>query len=144
MRYFRVHTADTAYRTGQPRGIFTAVGRLVDAGLLTEDEVKRYWENRAYFEKALPVPPFYEKEHPQGAVTWFKDTEEARQIWREMGFYRDICAKYGVALYRTDCGSLPGEVIYEDAFQIAVIRPRPAPDAVTVHLAAPPLSGAAL
>ena len=28
MKYFRVHTADIAYVTKQPRGIFTAVGKL--------------------------------------------------------------------------------------------------------------------
>ena len=34
MRYYRVHTADQAWLTKQPRGIFTTVGKLVDAGVL--------------------------------------------------------------------------------------------------------------
>ena len=29
MRYFRVHTADIAYITQQPRGIFTAIGKRI-------------------------------------------------------------------------------------------------------------------
>ena len=60
MRYYRIHTADIAYITQQPRGIFTAIGKLVDAGILSEEETAEYWKNRAYFEKVLPVPPFYE------------------------------------------------------------------------------------
>lgn len=42
MKYYRVHTADIAWITQQPRGIFTIVGKLVDAGLLTESETAAY------------------------------------------------------------------------------------------------------
>ena len=38
MRYYRVHTDETAWITKQPRGLFTAVGKLGDAGLLSEKE----------------------------------------------------------------------------------------------------------
>ena len=62
MTYYRIHTADIAYITQQPRGLFTAIGKLVDAKTLTEEETAEYWKNREYFEKVLPVPPFYEKE----------------------------------------------------------------------------------
>ncbi|MBQ4185552.1 MAG: HAD family hydrolase [Clostridiales bacterium] len=120
MLYYRVHTADIAYITQQPRGIFTAVWKLVEAKLLTEEEEKEYWKNRVYFEEILPVPPFYEQGNPDNATTWFKDTEEGNGIWQQMDFYRNMCRKYGVKLYRTECTELPGEVIYEDAFQIAI------------------------
>ena len=124
MKYFRIHTDDTAYLTQQPRGIFTAVGRLVSAKLLTEQETAQYWKERAYFERVLPVPPFYEQGNPDRAVTWFKDTEEGNRIWAEMTFYREMAKKYGLPLYLSVCDELPGELIYEDAFQIAVIRSR--------------------
>ena len=124
MKYFRIHTDDTAYLTRQPRGIFTAVGKLVDAKLLTEQETAQYWKERAYFERVLPVPPFYEQGNPQRAVAWFKDTEEGNRIWEEMTFYREMAKKYGLKLYLSGCDEIPGELIYEDEFQIAVIRPR--------------------
>lgn len=124
MQYFRVHTADIAYITQQPRGIFTAVWRLVDAKQMTEEEEKQYWDRRAYFEEVLPVPPFYEAGNPDRAITWFKDNEQGRKIWREMTFYRDMCKKYQVPLYLSVCSELPGEVIYEDDFQIAVRNQR--------------------
>ena len=47
MRYYRIHTEDMAYLTKQPRGLFTAVGKMVDAKLLTEEEEKEDWRNRA-------------------------------------------------------------------------------------------------
>lgn len=120
MRYFRIHTQDIAYITGQPRGIFTAVGKLVDAGKLTAEETAEYWRNREYFEKVLPVPPFYAQGNPDRAVTWFKDTPQGLDIWNQMDFYRRIARKYGLALHRSECDTPPGTVIYEDDFQIAV------------------------
>lgn len=120
MRYYRIHTADIAYMTKRPRGIFTTVGKLVDSKTLTEDEEKEYWRNREYFEEVLPVPPFYQDNNPDGAITWFKDTPEGDDIWRQMTFYREMCSKYNVKLYISECEEIPGEVIYEDKFQIAV------------------------
>jgi len=124
MKYFRVHEADVAYITQQPRGIFTVVGKLVENKITTEEETTEYWKNREYFERVLPVPPFYEQGNPDRAITWFKDTEAGRNIYKEMTFYRAMAAKYGVQLYVSECNELPGEVIYEDEYQIAVKNPR--------------------
>lgn len=121
MRYFRIHTADIAYKTKRPRGIFTTLEKLVDSKILTDEEEKEYWKNREYFEKVLPVPPFYEDNNPQGAITWFKDTPDGKDIWNQMTFYRDMCSKYGADLYISECEDIPGEIIYEDEYQIAVI-----------------------
>lgn len=120
MRFYRVHTADTAYLTKQPRGIFTAIGKLVDAEILDEEETKEYWKNREYFEEILPVPPYYAQGNPDGAITWFKDNEKGNDIYKQMTFYRTIAKKYGLELYMSECEEIPGEIIYEDEFQIAV------------------------
>lgn len=122
MKYYRVHTEDIAYLTQQPRGIFTAIGKLVDAKILSEDEEKAYWRNREYFERKLPVPPFYDDGNPQRAITWFKDTEEGNRIYKEMEFYRSMASKYGLKLFKTECKEIPGDIIYEDDFQIAVVN----------------------
>ncbi len=120
MKYFRVHTSDIAWITQKPRGIFTTVGKLVDAKILTPEETAEYWKQREYFEKVLPIPPFYDKGNPDHAVTWFKDTPQGNDIWNQLTFYRQMCAKYGLKLYRSETTEIPGEIIYEDDFQIAV------------------------
>ncbi|HBZ78338.1 MAG TPA: hypothetical protein DEO39_06515 [Clostridiales bacterium] len=125
MPYYRVHTSDIAYMTQQPRGIFTAVWKLVENKTLTEEEEKEYWKNREYFEEVLPVPPFYEQGNPDNATTWFKNAEAGNDIWKQMAFYRDMCKKYGVRLYLSECEELPGELVYEDAFQIGIKNTRP-------------------
>ena len=124
MKYFRVHTKAIAYITQQPRGIFTAIGKMVDLKILTIEEEKEYWKNREYFEEVLPVPPFYDQGNPDKATTWFKDNEKGNGIYRQMDFYRNMAAKYGLELYRSECEQLPGDVIYEDDFQIAIINTR--------------------
>lgn len=124
MKYFRVHTSDIAYITQQPRGIFTAVWKLVEEKILTEEETAEYWKNRECFEKVLPVPPFYESGNKERATTWFKDTPQGQDIWKQMDFYRAMCKKYGTKLYRSETENLPGQVIYEDDFQIAVVDTR--------------------
>lgn len=124
MKYFRVHTKDIAYITQQPRGIFTAIGKMVDLKILTIEEEKEYWKNREYFEEVLPVPPFYDQGNPNKATTWFKDNEKGNGIYRQMDFYRNMAAKYGLELYRSECEQLPGDVIYEDDFQVAIINTR--------------------
>ena len=123
MRYYRVHTADIAYITQQPRGIFAAIGKLVDAKILSEEETAEYWKNREYFEKVLPVPPFYNEGNPDKATTWFKNTEQGNRIYVEMTFYREMAKKYGMQLYMSECEEVPGDVIYEDEFQIAIKNP---------------------
>ena len=124
MNYFRIHTSDIAWLTKQPRGIFTTVGKLVDAKILTEEETAEYWKQREYFEKVLPGPPFYEQGNPDHAVTWFKDTSQGQDIWKQLTFYRQMCSKSGITLYKSETEEIPGEVIYEDDFQIAVINPK--------------------
>ena len=124
MKYFRVHTKDIAYITQLPRGIFTAIGKMVDLKILTIEEEKEYWKNREYFEEVLPVPPFYDQGNPDKATTWFKDNEKGNGIYRQMDFYRSMAAKYGLELYRSECEQLPGDVIYEDDFHIAIINTR--------------------
>lgn len=125
MAYFRIHTADIAYITQQPRGLFTAIGKLVEAKTLTQEETAEYWKNREYFEKVLPVPPFYEKGNPDRATTWFKDTPQGNDIYNQMTFYRAMAKKYGLKLFISTCAEPPGRIIYQDDFQIAVKNLRP-------------------
>ena len=135
MKYYRVHTDEIAWITKQPRGIFTAVWKLIDSGVTTEEETAEYWRNRKYFEEVLPLPPYYADGNPDGAVTWFKDTEQGNDIWQQMTFYRAMGAKYGVAFYVSECNEIPGEVVYEDDFQIAVKGQKPDVRIVTKPLA---------
>ena len=124
LRYFRVHTNENAYATQRPRGLFVAIGKLVDSKTMDELEIEEYWKNRTWFEANLPVPPFYEAGNPEKAITWFKDTPAGREMYEKMDFYRRMAEKYRIELWVTTAQVVPGRVIYEDGYQIAVVDSR--------------------
>ena len=111
MTYFRIHSSDIAWKTQQPYGIFVAVWKLVESKTMNEEEIAEYWKQREYFEKVLPVPPYYKDGNPDKAVTWFKDTEQGKDIYNQMSFYRDMCKKYGVHLYKTETLTIKTELL---------------------------------
>ena len=80
------------------------------------------------------MPPFYDQGNPHHAVTWFKDTPAGRGIYEQMTFYRAMARKYGVPLFCSRCRELPGKVVYEDEYQIAVVDPDPRLRVVTTPL----------
>ncbi|WP_078551988.1 hypothetical protein [Bacillus alkalicellulosilyticus] len=119
--YFRYHVNYISPKTGMPVGIFVAVGHLVDERRMLEEEIQTYWEQRKYFEEVLPVPPFYWEGNPLGAVTWFKENKHTDKLINQMTFYFEMLRKYDVALVKTKSDN-PGKIIYEDDYQVAVIK----------------------
>lgn len=67
----------------------------------------------AWYTKHLPEPPFYKEGNPLNAVTWFKDTAEVRQLVELLKRYRDD--------YTVTRSADPGQVVYEDDYQIATV-----------------------
>ncbi len=121
MKYYRIHEKDVAWATGKPRGVFVAIWKLLEKGLLSDAEEATYYENKKYFEEVLPVPPFYDEGNPEKAITWYKNNSSGNAISEKMNFYFEMAKKYDLELFKTSTDSVPGEVIYEDEFQIAVI-----------------------
>jgi hypothetical protein len=122
MKYYRIHEEEIAWATGKPRGIFVAVWKLLERGLFTKEEETAYYENKRHFEAILPVPPFYESGNTEKAITWYKNNSDGNDISGRMTFYFEMAKKYGLELFKTSATDIPGEVIYEDDFQIAVIN----------------------
>jgi hypothetical protein len=119
--YFRYHVNYSSPKTKQPVGIFVAVWHLLQKGLLTEEETVEYWKTRKFAEEKLPVPPFYSEGNPRGAVTWFKENAFAEGFVAKVPFYFNMLRKYQVKVIKTKTDN-PGEIIYEDDFQIAAVK----------------------
>jgi len=122
VKYYRIHEEEIAWATGKPRGVFVAVWKLLEKGLFTEDEKATYYDNKRHFEEILPVPPFYESGNTEKAITWYKSSPEGNDISGRMTFYFAMAKKYGLDLFKTSTTEVPGDVIYEDEFQIAVVN----------------------
>lgn len=119
--YFRYHTSYYSPKTGEAVGLFVAVWHLVENNILTAEEIEEYWKQRKKSEIVLPVPPFYSDGNSIKAITWFKETNKVNELLKEIDFYFQMLKKYNVDLCIVRSDS-PGRIIYEDDFQIGVIK----------------------
>ncbi|CAM3069653.1 hypothetical protein [Rariglobus hedericola] len=121
MNYYRYCSAAISPYTRERYGIFISVWHLIRDKKVTAEEEAAYWKARAWFETHLIIPPFYKEGNPDRALTWFKATAMDCHIVQELKFYRDLAQKYGVQidLVSTDA---PGEIIYEDDYQIGALQ----------------------
>jgi ribosomal protein S18 acetylase RimI-like enzyme len=119
LKYVRIQGRETAYRTGMPVGIFTAVHRLQQAGLLTDEEKAVYHDiDQVWFEENLPNPPFYNDDKPGKPITWFKTATTGFMI-EKLQPLMDILEKYSKP-YDVVYSNFPGRIVYEDEWQVAV------------------------
>jgi ribosomal protein S18 acetylase RimI-like enzyme len=119
MKYVRIQGRETAYRTGMPVGVFAAVHRLQEAGLLTTDEKAIYHEiDQVWFQENLPNPPFYDDDKPGKPITWFK-TATSGFMLEKLCPLMDILEKYAKP-YDLVYTNFPGRIVYEDEWQVAV------------------------
>ncbi|MEV4216802.1 hypothetical protein [Nonomuraea sp. NPDC049725] len=116
--YLRLQ-ADYVGRLGVEVGIFVAVDHLRRKNLLTPEEEGLYFDIDDWFREHLPEPPFYADGNSIGAITWFKSAPTGAMLAR-LEPLRDLLTVHGV---RCDLvrASDPGELIYEDEYQVGVI-----------------------
>ncbi len=119
MEFFRIHVT-YAGKTGKPVGLFGACHHLKRAGKLTSDEAKLFEEIDEWYTRRLPEPPFYSAGNPRKAITWFKDTPKVRALTEGLSPLISLLEKHDVA-YEISRTANPGEVIYEDEFQVATV-----------------------
>lgn len=117
MTYVRIQTTYCG-KTGKPVGIFGACHHLRRRGVLTAEEDALFRQIDDWFIEHLPQPPFYMLGNPDKAITWFKAS--ATDMLERLTPLVKILETHNVVydLVRTDN---PGRIIYEDAFQVAVV-----------------------
>ena len=119
LKYVRIQGRETAHRTGKPVGIFAAVWRLEQAGILTDDEKAIYHEiDNVWFQENLPNPPFYDDDKPGKPITWFKTSASGLMI-EKLQPLMDMLEKYSLP-YEVVYTDFPGRIVYEDEWQVAV------------------------
>jgi hypothetical protein len=120
MTYFRFCADYESPYTNQPYGIFIAVWHLIRDKKVSEQEESAYWDARKWFESNLPIPPYYNNGNPDKAITWFKETAMQGPIVKNLTLYKNLAGKHGISIGLISSDS-PGQVIYEDEYQIATI-----------------------
>jgi hypothetical protein len=114
--YIRFQTPLRCGETGRPLGIFHAAGRVEDSPDLPD--VTRHWLRSTlnWFNEHLTRPGLNASEWR--SIFWFRDEAQSvvAHVWELIAILRDE----GVPVYmhRT---SEPGQIVYEDNFQIAAV-----------------------
>lgn len=121
--FVRYHGDYSSPKTKQPYGIFVVIYHLHRDGKLSESDSKIYLETKDWFEGNLPNPPFYEQNNNAiRAVTWFKENNITKDMLIHMNSFLTIADKYGKQIIRSQSYEVPGKIVYEDEYQIAVMQ----------------------
>ncbi len=98
-------------------GIVAEARLLRDRGELDRYQADRLEETYEWLDANLPCPPFKSSGWTKEAVAWLKDGagEPIRRLWELTSLLKD----HGVPV-RLLRSKNPGEVLYEDPFQVVV------------------------
>ncbi|MBQ9631715.1 MAG: hypothetical protein IJV04_02195 [Lachnospiraceae bacterium] len=115
-KYLRIQGRELAANTLYAKGVFSMCWKLIQDDEMDEEDVELYKEIDAWFAEHLPFPePCMNKEK---VICYFK-TENSDEMIRLIRPALWLLERYHhpyYAVYTND----PGEIVYEDRYQVAV------------------------
>ena len=115
-KYVRIQGRDVASNTMHAAGIFGICTRLVQQGIMDEEDVALWREIDSWFAEELPFPePCMRKER---VICFFK-TENADLMLKMLNPAMWLLERYEVPFFMVYTNR-PGEIVYEDDYQIVV------------------------
>lgn len=115
-KYVRIQGKELASNTMHAAGIFGLCVRLIQQGVMDEEDAALYREIDSWFVEELPFPePCMRRER---VVCFFK-TENADLMLRMLNPAMWLLQRYNVPFYVVYTNT-PGEIVYEDDYQVAV------------------------
>ncbi len=115
-KYVRIQGKELAKNTMQAKGIFSMCWQLLRDGELAEEDEAMFREVDSWFAKNLPWPPQCINQEP--VVCWFK-TENSDEMLEKIKPALWLVKKYDHPYYLVFTND-PGEIVYEDHYQVAV------------------------
>ncbi len=115
-KYVRVQGKELARNTMYPKGVFSMCWQLVQQDVMSKEDADLFKEINDWFAQYLPWPP--QCKHRENAVCWFKteNTEEMMKMIKPALWLLDRYHHPYFLVYT----NTPGEIVYEDQYQIAV------------------------
>lgn len=115
-KYLRIQGRELAANTMYAKGIFSMCWSLIKSDVMEEEDVDLYKEIDAWFTEILPFPePCLKKEK---VICFFK-TENSQEMLKLIRPMLWLLEKYHHPYYLVYTND-PGEIVYEDQFQVAV------------------------
>lgn len=116
-KYVRIQGKELAPNTMFAKGVFSMFNQLIKDDVLEEEDADLFKEIDSWFAENLPWPPQCKRQEP--VVCWFK-TEKAEEMMKMIRPALWLLEKYDHAYYLVFTNS-PGEIVYEDEYQIAAL-----------------------
>lgn len=115
-KYMRIQGRELSANTNYAKGIFSMVWSLINENVMDEEDVDLYREIDAWFAENLPYPePCMNRER---VVCFFK-TENSKEMINLITPAMWLLERYNHPFYVVYT-NFPGEIVYEDKYQVAV------------------------
>ena len=115
-KYVRIQGREVAANTNYARGIFSMSYKLVQDEIMDKEDADLFKEINKWFSEELPYPPQCQRR--EKVVCFFK-TENAEEMMKMINPVMWLLDKYHHPFYVVYT-NYPGEIVYEDKYQIAV------------------------
>ena len=115
-KYMRIQGRELASTTMYAKGIFSMAWKLINEEMMEKEDADLYREIDAWFAEELPFPePCMNKEK---VICFFK-TENSEEMMKMIRPALWLLERYNQPYYLVYTNT-PGEIIYEDKYQICV------------------------
>ena len=115
-KYCRIQGKALAANTRTGKGIFSMLNQMVSDGVMEEEDVGLFKEIDAWFEEELPFPPQCKRQ--EKVICYFK-VENADLMLKMVQPLLWLLERYRQPYYVVYT-NFPGEIVYEDEYQIVV------------------------
>lgn len=116
-KYVRIQGQELAENTMYAKGIFSMCWDLVQNDIMDEEDSALYKEIDDWFANVLPWPPQCVN---QDKVICFFKTENSKEMLNMIQPAMWLLERYNHPFYLVYTNTLPGVIVYEDQFQVAV------------------------
>lgn len=116
-KYVRIQGQELAENTMFARGIFSMCWDLVQSDKMDEEDAALFREIDDWFAYSLPWPP--QCKNQEKVICFFK-TENSKEMLNMILPALWLLERYNHPYYLVYTNTLPGEIVYEDQYQVAV------------------------
>ena len=114
-KYVRIQGKELARNTMYAKGVFSMCWQLIQNDIMEQEDADLYREIDGWFAEHLPWPPPCKRQEP--VVCWFK-TENSEEMLKMIRPALWLLERYEPPYFLVYTNS-PGEIVYEDQYQIA-------------------------
>lgn len=115
-KYLRIQGREKAAQTGYEKGVFSMCWSMIQNHEMDEEDAELYREIDSWIADILPYPP---QCNAQDKVVCFFKTENFKELAKRIRPAMWLLERYHHPYYVVLTND-PGEIVYEDEYQIAV------------------------